>query len=351
MIEVWKRVGGFLLALAVSSATVALVGTMVWGRSITSQLTREVDGHVRVIIQGSHAPMARRENDAGRVQSGIQLHGISIVFKRTPVQETGLQALIAAQQNPAAKSYHRWLTPEQFAARFGASDDEIASVESWLEQEGFSIDSVSRSKNRIFFSGGVEQVEAAFGTEMHYYRANGETNYAPFDDVTVPAALSSAVETVTGLSTFRPKPYLRVRAPHPAQPLFTSSQSGGHFLTPTDIATIYDINAAYSAGFTGADQSMAVVGQSAIEVSDIENFQAAAGLATRAPTQIPVPGSGSSTIYRDDEAESDLGLEYAGGVSPPEQQATLFMLATIKIIPRSILSATQLTTERLRSSA
>lgn len=260
--------------------------------------------------------MAREENDAGRVPPGTKLQGISIVFSRSAAQEADLQALIAAQQNRASPLYHKWLTPDEFAARFGAADSDIAKVESWLEQQGFSVDGVSRSKNRITFSGTVEQVEAAFSIELHNYKVNGETHFAPSGDISVPAALSPVVKTVTNLSSFRPKPHHRLRAPQStAKPKFTSSQSGDHFLTPKDVATIYDINSAYNAGYTGADQSIAIVGQSAIVLSDIEKFQSAAGLSTKDPTLILVPGSGSATVYSDDEAESDLDLEYSGGIA------------------------------------
>ena len=66
-----------------------------------------------------------------------------------------------------------------------------------------------------------------------------------------------------------------------------------HYLTPKDVATIYDINAAYNAGYTGTGQSIAVMGQSEISVSDIENFQSAAGLTVKDPTVVLVPSSGT----------------------------------------------------------
>src|SRR6266566_3159478 len=98
-------------------------------------------------------------------------------------------------------------------------------------------------------------------------------------------------------------------------PDFTSSQSGNHFLTPKDVATIYDINPAYKAGYNGAGQSIAVVGQSAIVLSDIEHFQTAAGFAVKDPTLVLVPNTGTATIRSGDEAESDLDLEYTSTIA------------------------------------
>ena len=109
----------------------------------------------------------------------MQLKGMTLIFQRSAAQEAALQSLIVAQQDPRSPLYHKWLEPEQFAARFGMSDADLEKTQSWLEQQGFAIDSVARSKNAIHFSGNVRQVEQAFSTEMHFYKANGEQHYAP----------------------------------------------------------------------------------------------------------------------------------------------------------------------------
>jgi len=281
-----------------------------------ARITTVVDDADRTTIYGTHPVMARTEDEAGRVPLGSKFEGISIAFSRTPAQEADLQALLAAQQDPTSPLYAKWLTPDEFGARFGLADSDIAKVQSWVGQHGFTVESVSRSKNRISFSGTVEQVEAAFGTEMHYYKVNGETHFAPSRDVSVPAALSSVVQTVTNLSSFRPKSHISGRGPRRVvSPDFTSSQSGNHFLTPKDVATIYDINPAYKAGYNGAGQSIAVVGQSAIVLSDIEHFQTAAGFAVKDPTLVLVPNTGAATIRSGDEAESDLDLEYTSTIA------------------------------------
>jgi subtilase family serine protease len=249
---------------------------------------------------------------------------MSAILSRTPAQEADLQSLIAAQQDRSSTQYHQWLSPDQFAARFGVADSDIAQVQSWLQQQGFAIDGVSRSKNRIMFSGTVGQAEAAFGTEIHNFTSGTETHFAPSTDISIPSALAPVVQTVTNLSSFRPKPHLRI-SPTRAnpQPNFTSGQSGSYFLTPGDVATIYDIKASYNSGYTGTGQSIAVVGQSSILQSDVTNFQNAAGLPVKNPTMVLVPNSGTSTTYTGDESESDLDVEYSGAIG---QGASIYFI-------------------------
>src|SRR5690348_12452830 len=168
-----------------------------------------IDNSARTTITGTQPPLARRAKDTGPVAPEMPLQAMGIVFKRSANQEADLQALIAAQQDPSSPLYHHWLTPDEFAARFGMSDTDIAKVEAWLQQQGFSIDGVSRNRNRITFSGTADQVHLAFGTELHYYTINGKTHYAPSTDLSIPSALAPVVQNVTNLSTFRPKPRFR----------------------------------------------------------------------------------------------------------------------------------------------
>jgi subtilase family serine protease len=169
-----------------------------------------IDNSVRVTISVT-PPMARPANDVGVVPGSMSLSGISLVFRRSSGQETQLQVLISAQQDPASAMYHNWLTPEQFAGAFGMAQSDIAKVSAWLSQQGFSVDGVSHSKNRIYFSGTVGQVNQVFDTELHYYNVNGVKQYAPSKNITVPAALASVTEMIANLSSFRPKPHVRFR--------------------------------------------------------------------------------------------------------------------------------------------
>jgi subtilase family serine protease len=277
----------------------------------------EIADAQRMVVPGTHSPLARAEFEAGRVPASTKLEGMTIVLGRSASQEADLQRLLAAQQDPNSTQYHKWLTADEFAARFGVAEADAAKVEFWLQQQGFALQGRSRSNNRIQFSGTVQQVESAFGTEMHYYQVAGTKHFAPSTDLSVPAAMGPMVQAVTNLSTFRPKAHIKYPATAATvRPDFTSSQTQNHFLTPRDVATIYDVTPAYNAGFTGTGQSIAIMGQSSIVVSDIENFQTAAGLTKKDPTLVQVPNSGTATISTGDESESDLDLEYSGGVAP-----------------------------------
>ncbi len=280
-----------------------------------NRILQPIDVGAAVALPGSVSPRVQAGRDLGQLNAGAPIAGITLWFQPTAKQKAQLDALIQAQQTPGSPLYHAWLTPEEYASRFGLSDADLARVENWLESQGFNIDRVSNSRTSITFSGTAGQVASAFQTELHRYQVGAETHFANATNLAIPSALSGIVGSVRNLDDFRPAPQLRP-SPGTIQPSYTSSQTQSHFLTPKDIATIYDINAAWNAGYTGSGKTIAVVGQSQIAVADVEAFQSAAGLTVKAPNVILVPNSGASVVSSGDEAESDLDLEYAGGIAP-----------------------------------
>lgn len=301
----------FLLVAWYSSWTMLCVCAFgAYGQS-PNRVPQIIDSTRTAPVQGSITPLARSENDIGRMAADTRLSSVTIYFKLTAQQQADLDALVEAQQTPSSSSFHQWLTPAEYASRFGLSDSDLEKVQTWLELQGFAVDRISDSHTSISFSGTVRQLELAFQTEMHRYKIDGETHFANATQLSIPSALSEVIQSVRNLNDFRPKPQVRFRN---ATPEFTSAQSGNHYLTPKDVATIYDVNSAYSSGYNGTGQSVAIVGQSEINVSDVEHFQSAAGLTVKDPTLVLVPGSGTAQSSSGDQAESDLDLEYSGGM-------------------------------------
>lgn len=302
------RVCGWIAAFALATTALA-------AQTPAPRIRAEVNSQMS-LLKGTLHPLAQSQYDAGRMSSDTKLNSMSIVFNRSAAQQADLEALIAAQQNPASPQYHQWLTPDQFAARFGMAQSDIDKVQTWLQQQGFAIDSVARSKNLIRFSGTVGQVELAFQTEMHYYNVGGEKHFAPSKALSLPTAIAPAVTTVMNLNDFRPHP-MHIRSNQvQSRPGFTSGQSGNVFFAPGDIKLIYDLNPLLSSSVNGTGQSIAIMGQSSVATSDIENFQNADQLTVKDPTMVLVPSTGTPQTFQGDESESDLDLEWSGAIAP-----------------------------------
>src|SRR5271155_2252893 len=141
------------------------------------RLLAPIDTRATVVLRGNTHPRAQSRYDQGPVAASQEISGIRLAMKPTAGQQADLDQLLAEQQDPASPNYHRWLTPEQFAERFGLSANDVARVTAWLESAGFRVDYVARARNYVMFSGTAGQVLATFRTEIHRYQAGGRDHF------------------------------------------------------------------------------------------------------------------------------------------------------------------------------
>jgi len=88
-----------------------------------------------VRLSGHMHPLPRAEFDRGPVDPSMPLESLNLTLKPSATQQEALNQLLAAQQDPSSPDYHRWLTPEEYADRFGANPDDINKVTQWLSSE------------------------------------------------------------------------------------------------------------------------------------------------------------------------------------------------------------------------
>ena len=63
---------------------------------------------------------------------------LTLMLKGSTAQQQAAAQLVSEQQDPASPNYHRWVTPEQYADRFGVSQNDVAQVVQWLQSQGFT---------------------------------------------------------------------------------------------------------------------------------------------------------------------------------------------------------------------
>lgn len=262
-----------------------------------------------VMLAGRVHPAANVRNDRGRVAGDFVMPGMTLTLKPTAAQQSDLEQLTAGQQDPGSPNFHKWLTPEQYADRFGVSSADVEQVTAWLKSQGFTATNVSRSRTFISFQGTAAHAQNAFHTEIHRYLVNGESHFSNSTSPSIPASLASIVADVSGLNDFHPKP----RFKKPTADLNTSG--GVHHLAPDDLATIYDINPLYTAGVDGTGQNIVVVGQSGIHISDIQAFRTKFNLPAANVKQVLVPGRPDPGVLSGDVEESNLDIEWSGAVA------------------------------------
>ena len=295
-------------------------------------ITQAIDETQLTTLKGNVHPLARPEFDLGTAPASLPMERMLLVLKRSPDQETTLRTLIDDQQDKNSPNYHKWMTPEQFGAQFGPTDSDMQTITSWLQSHGFEV-GASKGRTVLEFSGSASQVTEAFHTSIHKYLVNGQQHWANATDPQIPTALVGAVAGVESMNNFPRKPmhvvggtFQRDKATgklEPMQPMFTfpsgcvennaSSNPCFYGVGPYDFATIYDVLPLWNAGINGTGQTIAIVGETNINMQDVTDFRSLFGLPVNNPNVIlngPDPG------IVGDEVEADLDVQWSGAVAP-----------------------------------
>ena len=287
------------------------------------------------VVKGTVHPLVAVAQDQGQLNASTPIENMSLVFGLSPAQQADLTNLLKEQQTKGSPMYHQWLKPGEFAARYGVSQQDLAKVSTWLRSQGFTVNAIPASADRVDFSGTAGQVSAVFQTQLHRYLFHGRQEWANSTDISLPRALAGMALGIEHLNTFRPEPQYLKHLVHgaarsggggagPKYTLCDSTQSPcpsnaiANYIAPSDAQTIYDVKGLYNGNFTGTGQTLAVAEQTDITQyeSDIANFRSLSGLnAANVPKQVLMPGTGAATVYVGDLEEADIDNEWSGAIA------------------------------------
>jgi hypothetical protein len=98
-------------------------------------------------------------------------------------------ALLRGLFDRSSPSYHHFVTPAQYAQRFGVSEATQQDVRTWLVGGGLRVEHVTGAGDYILASGTVAQVQALLKTTIGRYQAPGGAFDANDTAPAVPEAL------------------------------------------------------------------------------------------------------------------------------------------------------------------
>ena len=314
------------IAASVLLITHALAQTAVPSHP-SARLFLTIDESSTITLSGNVHPLAANALAAGAstsAEDSTSMEHMILHLKSDANQESQLATLVAQQNDRTSPLYHHYLTPQDFGSQFGVAAADIAKVASWLENNGFTIEQIPAGNRSIIFSGTVGQVTVAFKTQIHRLMVDGQKHIANVSDPQIPAAFSGVVGGIVQLHDFQAGHKITKLTPLPAatlaHPNYTAAT--GHFVSPADFSSIYDLSSLYSSGIDGTGQSIAIVARADIQLADIDTFRSTFGLAPNDPqilfvTNDPGMQAGGNSM------EATLDAEWAGAVAPK---------ATIKMV-------------------
>jgi subtilase family serine protease len=192
---------------AAVGAMATMAGMMIGSASMPAQASARASAHpADTPLVGSVPPFTRHALATANVAGSKRL---SIQLWLRP-RMTAAQRFATAVSTPGSALFHHYVSPDGYAARFGATAGQAGKVESWLRAEGFTSVRANSERSYVRATAAASKIDAAFHVQLKLYPASAVANAGPYalraNDraISLPSALASSVLGVTGLDNAAP---------------------------------------------------------------------------------------------------------------------------------------------------
>lgn len=224
-----------------------------------------------------------------------------------------LNSTIASLYNPASPSYHKFLSPQQFIAKFSPQAQQLSLIEAYMTSKGLKLEHVSSNRMLMTFTGSALSIDTALGVRLETYMIDGRPFYDASGVPRLPASIGVGIAGIEGLQDF-------VTASHPlADP---HSVYGSNYVPPTgpdatppyNPATIheaYNFTSIYSDNINGGGVSEAIVTAYGFSNATVQAFDSTFGISGVRIVVIQPAGAVNQIGL-----ETTLDTEWLGAISP-----------------------------------
>ncbi len=232
--------------------------------------------------------------------------------------QSALTNLIAELYNPRSPIFLKYLTPAQFTARFGPTEQDYVALLEFAKTNNFTVTTHHQNRLLLDVNASVADIEKAFHIRMGGYQhpTEGRTFYAP--DVEPSLNLSIPINFIGGLNNYDlPRP-ANVKTSPEAQPNNGSAPDGSYMGL--------DFRKAYAPGtpLTGAGQAVALVQFDGFYSNDIIAYEALAGLPNVPLQTVLIDGYDGTPSSAAGNVEVSLDIETVVSMAPDLSRILLY---------------------------
>ena len=255
--------------------------------------------------------------------------------------QDSLREFIREVQDPQSPNYHRFLSPGEFAEKYGPSEADYSALKSFALSHRLKVAWTSPNRLLLGVSATAEQIQKAFDIRLSSFRrADGSLFYAPENEPSLD--LEVPVLHVSGLDNCqKARPLVHVRGfhqdPSAAAPLeispdafrrntATPTATPGSGSAPTGLFWGKDFRNAYVPGLcmTGTGQSVALLEFEGYYASDIQGYESLTGLPNVPLTNVLVDGAALDSTDSNGIVEVSLDIEMAISLAPGLSQVLVY---------------------------
>jgi subtilase family serine protease len=249
----------------------------------------------------------------------------------------GLKAFLADLYNPKSPTFHKYLTPTEFTAKFGPTQAQYDEVLAFAKSNGLTVTGGSRDGMEVQVKGSVAAVESAMHIALHTYQhpTEGRTFFAP--DREPAPSLSFNLWHVSGLDNYSLPHALRVNK---------NDYAAANGISPRAVVSHATTGSGPSASFLGSDMRAAYYGNGPLngagqnlglfeylgtDLADLTTYFKNVGQTNNVPiTLVSTDGTSTSCVYTRaggncDDGEQNLDMTQAIGMAPGLASLTMYV--------------------------
>ncbi len=304
-----RRIVVFVLTIAAIVSAGALAG------NAQSLMTR----HVRDVVNNGQAQLFGRLHESQQLQLDLVL----------PLRDqAGLDQFLIDLNNPASASYRQYVTPQEFTARFGPTQEQYNAVLAFAKANGLTVVGGSRDGMDVQVTGSVATIEAAFHINLKTYQHPTEDRVFYAADREPTTDLPFQLWHISGLDNYSiPHPMLVSRSDYAAAHGIDAKEAVTHATTGSGPSASFlgsDMRAAYYGGtaLTGAGQNLGLFEYEGTDLADLTTYYKNVKQTNNVPiTLLSVDGTSTSCVYSRaggycDDTEQTLDMTQALGMAP-----------------------------------
>jgi kumamolisin len=249
---------------------------------------------------------------------------------------------------PGDALFHEYITPEEFAARYGANAADYAALKEWAASAGLKISQESVARTVLSVRGTVGQLQTIFKTQLNKYRGpDGSEFYSASFSPTIPSEIATKVSSVLGLSGSRQyAPHVKIgkvvgESPKLGVADATGKTNGTHGSGPGGGYSAANLRTAYGIPTFGKLQSNTVVAlfeQGGFSVVDVAKYLRANNLPLPKLTPVSVDHSPTTISDPNVEVEAVLDIDMVIGINPAVSEVRVYE-DSIDPFPTALLDA------------
>jgi kumamolisin len=210
------------------------------------------------------------------------------------------------------------LSREEFAARYGASPEDLAKVEEFAHDHDLSIIQIDAARRVVELAGTAEAMSAAFRVELHHYESPAGSYRGRAGELHVPAELAPIVEAVLGLDT---RPQARTHFRRLDQTVGVRAATTSY--TPAQVAKLYN----FPSNANGTGQCIAIIELGGgYRKTDLTNYFKRLNIPVPQVVSVAVDGGRNAPEGNPNGADGEVALDIqvAGAIAPGAKVAVYF---------------------------